>query len=318
MSRCENPVIIRGSAFPCQKCDPCLVNRVRVWTHRIMLEATQYEDNCFATLTYDDEHLPRTLKHLPTLAPEHLRDFNKRLRKRVAVLSSTLDPLGTVRRFRFYGVGEYGPTTQRPHYHVAYFNFPTCVRGRTRRLPGSDRPVWRGCCSICEMVGETWGFGNIDLGMLETDSAKYVAQYCTKKLTRRSDPRLDGREPEFGRMSNRPGIGAPALWELASEILRLDLHTREGDVPVTLRHGSKQLPLGRYLRRKLRAFIGQEENTPEKILALIDQEMSLLRERQFSRKGRVSLSSIYKEENKGSIARFHSRQQLFSKGNRHL
>ena len=118
----------------------------------------------------------------------------------------------------------------------------------------------------------------VDLGMLETDSAQYVCGYVTKKMTHRSDVRLRGREPEFARMSNRPGIGYDALYELASSILAdttwssLNLDTPQGDVPVTLRHGARLLPLGRYMRIKLRKLIGRDEKTPQAILDALFEE----------------------------------------------
>jgi len=303
--KCEEPFVMKGQAFPCGKCLPCLFRRRRIWAHRIMLEAAQYEANAFVTLTYSDDRLPLTSTDTPTLAPEHLRNFLKRLRK-------TINPV----KIRFYAVGEYGDASERPHYHAAIFNFPTCERGRTRRTLGSNRPVWAGCCPKCELVGKQWGFGDVDLGTLETSSAQYVAGYVTKKMTTRTDPRLRGREPEFARMSNRPGIAADALWEIASTLMQFNLDTSQSDVPVTLRHGSRQLPLGRYLRRRLRKILGQEENTPAHILEKIKEEMRPLQQAAFDTSS--PFAQAIKESSKGEIAKFHSRRNLFNKGNRHL
>lgn len=275
-----------------------------------MLEAAQYSDNAFVTLTYEDSKLPMNSKELPTLAPEHLRNWLKRFRKSV-------EPA----RIRFYAVGEYGDESWRPHYHAAIFGFPSCRRGKTLRRPETrSRALWAECCVSCKLVGDTWGYGDVDLGILETASARYISGYVTKKMTMRDDARLLGREPEFARMSNRPGIGHSALWELADTILKYHLveTDAQGDVPVTLRHGSTELPLGRYLRRKLRLLVGMEENTPEKAKAVIEAEMSLLRAAQFASPGRVSLLSVVKEKSKGELASFHARQRIYNKGNRHL
>lgn len=130
-------------------------------------------------------------------------------------------------------------------------------------------------------------------------------------MTTRQDVRLQGREPEFARMSNRPGIGYDALHEIASTFLQFNLEDTQSDVPVTLRHGSRLLPLGRYLRRKLRLMVGKDEKTPDEVLELIKAEMRPLQEVQFATPGRKALKSVYEEVYKGKIAAFHSRQRIF-------
>lgn len=299
--KCADPFIMAGQAFPCGKCEPCRFNRKRIWTHRIILENLMHGDSSFITLTYQDASLPCQLNGLPTLHPKHTQTWLKRLRKQC-------EPS----RLRFFLVGEYGDENFRPHYHAIIFGLPTCTRGRTLRQPATrSRPLWEKCCDQCRLVGSTWGHGDVDLGIVETSSAQYVCGYVTKKMTHRLDDRLRGREPEFARMSNRPGIGYDALHEFASTFLQFDLEKSQGDVPVTLRHGSRELPLGRYLRKKLRLLIGRDEKTPQQALDIIKAEMFPLQETQFATPGRTSLKSVYLEKNKGSIARFESRQRLF-------
>lgn len=229
-----------------------------MWTGRILLEADQYRDNCFCSLTYDDEHLHRMPNGMPTLEPVDPKNFLKRLRK-------SIEP----GRIRFYLVGEYGPKTQRPHYHAILFNLPTCLRGRTLRND-RDQVIWRSCCASCRLVGRAWGLGDVDLGTVDIGSAKYVGGYVLKKMTRNDDPRLHGRHQEFARMSLRPGIGHSALHELASELMRLDLDSPEADVPVSLRRGKTFYPVGRYLRQQLRKMIGR---SPDALTSGITEEM---------------------------------------------
>jgi len=269
-----------------------------------MLEAAQYEDNAFVTLTYDDERLP-VVDGRPTLFPYHYQLFLKRLRKALAPV-----------RIRFFIVGEYGDESERPHYHAAIFNMRSCVRGRTRRRPGSGRPVWSECCAICKLVGETWGYGDVDIGMLETSSAQYICGYVTKKMTMRDDYRLKGREPEFARMSLRPGIGASAMDDVASELMRFNLDVTQADVPSSLRHGKRVLPLGRYLTKRLRKLVGKDEKVPEVVLEKIDAEVQPLREAAFD--ASVSFASALKEANAGKVASFKARQSIFNKGKRRL
>lgn len=300
---CEKPFTQLGKAFPCGRCLPCLFNRRRVWTHRIVLEAAQYEHNTFVTLTYNDCSLPflnaASNSSVATLVPDHLQNWLKRLRKAIAPS-----------RLRFYACGEYGDESWRPHYHAALFGFPTCVRGRTRRKVGSGRPIWDGCCVQCELVGKTWGHGDVDLGMLEVSSAQYVAGYVTKKMTTADDQRLVGRHPEFARMSNRPGIGHSALHEVASVIMQFNLDTREGDVPVALAHGKRKLPLGRYMRRKLRALIGKEENAPLSEVQKYEEEMRPLREAAKASSDVPSFRSQILQANEGKRLGFHARRRI--------
>lgn len=128
-------------------------------------------------------------------------------------------------------------------------------------------------------------------------------------MTHPDDSRLNGRHPEFARMSNRPGLGYHALHELASEMLRLNLDTSQTDVPVSLRHGSRELPLGRYLRKKLRLMIGKDEKTPQAALKKIEEEMLPVRWR--ARDNKKSFKVQLVEENKGKIDSLKSRTEIF-------
>lgn len=243
---------------PCGKCIPCLINRKRLWKHRLLLESYLHETTSFVTLTYNDDHLyyrnDKSGEELlyPTLRPKHLRDFLKRIRKASAP-----------KLLRFYGVGEYGDKSFRPHYHLALYGYEPCWFGQTRQQRHADK---QSCCPPCDLLLQKWGHGGIDNGTLENDSAAYIAGYVTKKLTNPNDEKalklLQGRYPEFARMSNRPGIGAEALNYVADALLSVHGHamfTEHGDVPISLNHGTTRLPLGRYLRNRLRKLIGASE-----------------------------------------------------------
>jgi len=143
---------------------------------------------------------------------------------------------------------------------------------------GNTRKKRTGCCEYCDRVSQVWGRGNCFLGQLTTESAQYVAGYTTKKLTRPDDERLEGREPEFARMSKRPAIGSGILHEVASRLLELNLEDSLEDVPATLAHGGREWPLGTFLRRKLRTLIGRDARAPEATIARIKEEVRHLRE----------------------------------------
>lgn len=221
-----------------------------------MLEAKLHSDNCFATLTYSDENLPEN----KSLKPDDLKLFLYRLRQ-------AMKP----HKIRFFACGEYGDETERPHYHLAIFNFPSCRNGFTNRRGASF------CCAQCATIQKLWPLGHIFLGTLEQNSANYIAGYVTKKLTDGRDARLNGRHPEFTRQSNRPGIGADAMDEVASVLMELGLDAAP-DVPAALTHGRSTWPLGRYLRRRLRTRIGRSPDAPKETIQQMEEKLRPVRE----------------------------------------
>lgn len=267
--KCTNPFISGRAAFGCGRCLPCRLARRRIWTTRIMLEALDYPNNCsFVTLTYAND--PREL------FPEHTRKWLDRLRKRVGPI-------------RYYLVGEYGDESWRPHYHVALFGVGPCQFGKIRK--GECQ------CVNCSAVRETWGYGHVTVFPLERKSAQYISGYVTKKMTHREDPRLLGRHPEFARMSLKPGIGAVALWNVASEMMRYGLETR--GVPKGIGVGDKVLPMGRYLRRKLGEYAAVDEAV---VASQTDQALSFLYEQMsvvyaYAKKSGSGAKAVFKEMN---------------------
>lgn len=298
---CRNPYIgPNGGAFGCGQCTPCRINHKRLWTSRLMLEAGQHETNSFWTLTYSDEFIPLTHDKKQTLRMEHLTLFMKRLRK--AYQPSKL---------RYYNVGEYGTKSGRPHYHLALFNFPACNRGVTRY----DRRGY--CCDLCRSVEEIWGKGLVYSGQLENDSAAYICGYITKKLNS-SHPDLGTREPESARMSLKPAIGSGVIPEIASTLLTHNLEKELVDVPSSIRIGSKIVPLGRTLTRKLRQQIGRSPNAPEALLEARRQELLPLQEKaRQTAPHRSAYKETYKKEitdlKYGEALRLENNQKLFSK-----
>lgn len=149
------------------------------------------------------------------------------------------------------------------------------------------------------------------LGALELKSAQYVSGYVVKKMTHRENPWLQGRHPEFARMSLRPGIGATAIPDVASVMLSLDLETAQGDVPSSLRSGKKLLPLGRYLRRLLRQQIGRDEKAlPNPAL---EQEMHAMRLRARNDPENPSVKYHLVKEGDQAVLNIQARQNVYKK-----
>lgn len=230
--KCKNPFMRPGQAYGCGQCLPCRIKIGREWMHRQMLEASLTKESAFVTLTYNDDHLPKK----NSLAPGDLKNFLKRFRAAISPLE-----------FRFYAVGEYGELHHRPHYHLNIFGLPV--------TPASVTLLSKAWMQTDPETGVKSSMGFVEMSAFNMQRAAYAARYTIKKLTDPGDVRLDGRYPEFSRQSLKPGLGYGMIPAIASVITRYNLLSPEGDVPVTLRHGSRELPLGRYLRRHLRMYL---------------------------------------------------------------
>lgn len=221
---CRRPFVKGVVPFACGQCMHCRISLRRLWTHRMLLEARLHSFSSFVTLTYADEFLPPG----GTLVPRDTVLWLKRLRKEFGKL-------------RYFLCGEYGDETFRPHYHAILFGFPA---------------------TSPEVITSTWGLGMTSCYPANREMMQYVSGYVTKKMTKSDDQRLQGRHPEFARMSRRPGLGAGVMPALATEMSTpggLYFYRDSGDVPAVLSHGRQLLPLGRYLRSKLREEMGMEE-----------------------------------------------------------
>lgn len=252
------------------------------------MESLCHAQNSFATLTYSDEHLPSN----KSLVPLDLQLFLKRLRKRIAP-----------HRIRFYGVGEYGHEGSRewnPHYHLSLFGV-------------SGFQVFDGVL-FADVVQEEWSKGITTVYEFNHHTAAYVCGYVTKKLTDPTNEKLEGRYPEFARMSRRPGIGHEAMCRVAAEIGKhgvISLLEETGDVSPHLLVGRKKLPLGRYLLSRLREQVGF---TPEYIAELkarmvYDQslEMSSVLENALMDAPVISPRSAFLDSAEGRIAQTEAR-----------
>lgn len=130
-------------------------------------------------------------------------------------------------------------------------------------------------CVLCRTVRDTWGLGNIQVGTLTADSAAYCAQYITKKSVRSDNEWLQGRHPEFARMSLRPGIGGGAVPSIAATWA--DYKSAKADVPYVLYRGDRSLPLGRYLVRRTRKHLGLPLDAPQSVMDQVQADVLPMR-----------------------------------------
>lgn len=244
----------------CGKCSACQIRKRKDMSTRLANEASMYRDVCFLTLTYNDDNLPytdlrpmmdvkkadldnckglvdekpilrgteardvSTWKQLqPTLVPNDITLFLKRLRKRV-------DRDNPGQRLRYFAVGEYGSKYGRPHYHLIIFGWrPSDLVIHEVR---ANYTVYRS-----PTLEKLWTYGYSTVGDVNAGVAKYCARYVTKKLDDCASytnlPRLS-RCPVFTRQSTRSGgMGAPFFDRFASHIMSVGYVTYRNGVNIT-------------------------------------------------------------------------------------
>jgi len=180
--------------LPCGQCVGCRIQKAQSWATRCTHEASLHDDNCFVTLTYNDEKLESS-----SLIKKHFQNFMKYLRKEYPK-----------KKIRFYACGEYGDKTERPHFHACLFGID--FEDKIEYKKTKEFPLW-----TSEKLDKSWGKGNCIIGPVNNNTAAYVARYIGKKIMGTSIIAeamraniYKGREPEFALMSRRPGIAS--LW----------------------------------------------------------------------------------------------------------
>lgn len=193
--------------LPCGQCIGCRLARSRDWAMRCVHESKLHDQNCYLTLTYDDDHVPYSkITGEQTLVKKHLQDFMKRLRYY----------LGDI-KIRFFACGEYGEITHRPHYHVILFGYDfsdkVFYKYSKDGLPYYASP----------MLNKIWSHGLCVVADVTFSSCAYVSRYITKKITgEASKDAYEGITPEFVNMSRRPGIGKDWFLKYSSDVYPYD------------------------------------------------------------------------------------------------
>lgn len=235
----NNEPVYEFEEIPCGKCISCRLEHSRQWANRCMLEAKNYENNQFITLTYNDENLPVTkginIKTgevdytYGTLNPEHLTKFMKDLRRYYEYhydwkyKEHEVNAWEEYDRYdekenkyykidnhgiRFYACGEYGSEkkTERPHYHIIAFNLPIYDKKYLFTDPKTKTKNY-----TSEILDKIWDKkGIVGIADVVWECCAYVARYCLKKAKGKEAVEIwndTGREQEFTRMSRNPGIG---------------------------------------------------------------------------------------------------------------
>lgn len=213
-------VVSRFTELGCGQCVGCRLDRSRQWANRCLLELEYHDSAYFVTLTYNDDHVPRSYYGDPesgeaqpslSLAKRDFQLFMKRLRKAFP------DD-----KIRFFACGEYGPSTMRPHYHAILFGlhlhdlvpFSRSEQGFTYYISQSLQDVWSvrdippGSSVNQWSVTPLAPIGHILVADVTWETCAYTARYVMKKL---NGPEAQfysdfNIEPPFSLMSRKPGI----------------------------------------------------------------------------------------------------------------
>lgn len=197
--------------LPCGQCIACRVNRSKDWATRCVLEARCHDENCFITLTYNDENLPQDM----SLHKDDFQKFMKRLRKKLSKEGIKIS---------FYMCGEYGELYERPHYHACIFGYRP-----------KDLEVWSFRSGVTlyrsALLEKLWPFGFVTVGDVTYQSAAYVARYVVKKYTGEKAEEFYGeRLPPYTNMSLKPAVGQSYFERYSEEIYNRDFVIISGNI----------------------------------------------------------------------------------------
>ncbi len=214
----------------CGQCLGCRVDYATMWTIRIVHESCMHIDNhgnSWVTLTYRDEHQCNDKQYkngyfIPadkSLAPSHVSKFFRSLRK-----------ANKDHKIRYFYCGEYGPETQRPHYHLCIFNHTF----DDLQLFKDDEGLYT---YTSPSLDKHWPYGFSTVSELNYRTAAYTAGYIFSKITGKKARdhylRCDEHgqaywlKPEYTRMStgnkNPPcGLGAQFYEKFQTDIFPAD------------------------------------------------------------------------------------------------
>jgi len=247
----------------CGQCIGCRLERSRQWAIRCIHEASLHKQNCYLTLTYDNDHLPRGVDTttgeigagVPVLRKKDMVYFMKYLRKEFGA------------GIRFFQCGEYGEKNFRPHHHVLLFNFDFPDKKYFTSKNGF--PLY-----TSDILRRLWPHGNHLIGALTYESAGYTARYIVKKQLgkyAREFYEFYDLVPEYVTMSRRPGIAHDWIDKFMSDVFPSDAVLIKRRLVKPPRYYSSMFELtdpDEYIKLKMRRKIaaeGSPDNTPERL-----------------------------------------------------
>lgn len=188
--------------IPCGKCNECISKRAIDWATRARHEIATNDQNCFLTLTYNEDNLPSIL-----IVKDEFQKFMKRLRKH------------TKSKLRYMVSHEYGTKNFRPHHHAIIFGYnPPDQKLQTNSKSGE--PLF-----TSSVIEKLWNKGFHSIGTANEKTAYYIASYSLKgKKHIFPDPNTGEIITVNDSMdcSKRPAIGYNYLLENYQQLVQSD------------------------------------------------------------------------------------------------
>jgi hypothetical protein len=206
--------------LPCGKCDECISRRASDWATRAKHEISEHTQNCFLTLTYNEENLSskETVK-------SDFQKFFKKLRKKLKIPKNPYNYRTEYRNWlehqtehglKYMVSYEYGTQYYRPHMHAIIFNYSPPDQEYLRDSP-AGYPLY-----ISNEIEDLWGKGYHSIAEANEKTAYYIASYALKGKERTV---LDKETGEYLELcdtmdvSKLPAIGLNFLINNADQIV---------------------------------------------------------------------------------------------------
>lgn len=235
---CSHPVPIgNGLLVPCGKCYYCRMQKRTAWVFR-MVQELKINPNCaFVTFTYNDDNIKYLRKRFDRYK---FKKWYKLLGKNFE--SATLDKqdstdlikacqhkikqmFGKRALVRYYITGEYGDTTDRPHFHGVFW-FP-------------------GKVDYDEFFKSVWQYGNIDIQEVTPANINYISKHQMKDC--KGNLYQQKFAPIFSTMTRyNGGLGSSFLAD--ENIYNFYSESRENKYVIL---NNYKIPLPQFYRKKL-------------------------------------------------------------------
>lgn len=223
-----------------------------------------HEENCFITLTYNNENLPPG----HSLNLSHFQNFMKRYRKFLWKNHR--------QKISFFHCGEYGTKLGRPHYHACIFGHDFA----DKKIHSNHNGNTLYTSQILEK--DLWKMGYCLIGEVSFKSAAYVARYITKKINGPAQHehyiKIDDYgeahfvDKEYCTMSRNPAIGKRWIDKYYSDVYPSDEVIINGKSTKPPRFYDKQLEKNQptifkniKLKRKKENQGNKKDQTPERL-----------------------------------------------------